>query len=81
MTLGAPSGAEIRDAAPPEWHTIKLIENPVYRYGLLALVAVYLVWSVGALEINWQLNALSLLIDAVDVIRYIAGDRAKKVAV
>ena len=54
MTAGAPSGAEIRDAAPPEWHTIKLIENPVYRYGLLALVAVYLVWSVGALEINWH---------------------------
>jgi len=37
-----------------EWHTIKLIENPVYRYGLMAAIGVYLVWAIGALEIDWQ---------------------------
>jgi len=37
-----------------EWHTIKLIENPQWRYGLLALAAAYVVWSVGSLEIDWD---------------------------
>ena len=37
-----------------EWHTIKLIESPALRYGLMALAAVYLVWSVGSLEIDWH---------------------------
>lgn len=35
-----------------EWHTIKLIENPVYRYGLVALAVAYIFWSVGSLEVD-----------------------------
>ncbi|MDJ0803968.1 MAG: hypothetical protein QNI97_13920, partial [Desulfobacterales bacterium] len=31
-----------------------MIENPVLRYGLLALALVYFAWSIGALDINWQ---------------------------
>ena len=48
---------ETESASGREWHTIKLIENPYYRYGLLALALVYLVWSFGSLDINWHRTA------------------------
>ncbi len=54
MTAGAPSGAEIQDAAPGQWHTIKIIENPYLRYGLAALAVAYFFWSFGTLDINWH---------------------------
>ncbi|MEE1557528.1 MAG: phosphonate ABC transporter, permease protein PhnE, partial [Alphaproteobacteria bacterium] len=47
------SPADSQNPERLEWHTIKLIENPVYRYGLLGLVLVYLFWSVGSLEVDW----------------------------
>ncbi len=48
MTAPAKSGAAER----LEWHTIKLIENPVYRYGLVALAVAYIFWSLGSLEVD-----------------------------
>ncbi len=41
-------------AYPTSWRPPKLIPNPVARYGLLLAVAVYLVWSLNALDIDWQ---------------------------
>ena len=35
------------------WRRPKLIRNPAYRYGLNLLILVYLVWSVGTLDIDW----------------------------
>ncbi len=51
---------EAGGGAPLRWHTIKLIENPLYRYGLMALAVTYLVWSVGTLEIDWARIAKGL---------------------
>ncbi len=39
---------------PNTWRPPSLIESPILRYGLLVLALAYLVWSMGALEINWQ---------------------------
>ncbi len=36
-----------------EWHTIKLIENPLVRHGLVVLAIAYVVWSMGTLEVDW----------------------------
>ncbi len=41
-------------AYPTSWRPPKLIPNPVARYGLLLAVAVYLIWSLNALDIDWQ---------------------------
>lgn len=41
-------------AYPTSWRPPKLIPNPVARYGLLLAVAVYLVWSLDALDIDWH---------------------------
>ena len=41
-------------AHPASWRPPKLIPNPYTRYGLLLAVVVYLVWSVGALDIDWH---------------------------
>jgi phosphonate transport system permease protein len=38
----------------PRWHRIRMIENPTLRYGLLFLVIAYIIWSLGALDINWH---------------------------
>ena len=46
--------------APPSWHPIKLIENPLYRHGLMALAVAYLVWSLGTLEVDWERVARGL---------------------
>ena len=40
-------------AAPRQWHTIKLIKNPYYRYGAAALIVAYAVWALGTLEMDW----------------------------
>jgi len=37
----------------PEWHRIRLIENPVIRHGLFIAGIVYLFWSIGSLDIDW----------------------------
>ena len=41
-------------AAPPKWHRIRMIESPLLRFGLLAAVLIYFLWSIGALDINWD---------------------------
>lgn len=38
---------------PREWHTIKLIENPLYRYGLMAGAVVYVAFALATLEVDW----------------------------
>lgn len=38
----------------PRWHRIRMIETPALRYGLLFLAIAYIIWSVGALDINWH---------------------------
>jgi phosphonate transport system permease protein len=38
----------------PEWHRIRMIDNPYIRYGLVALAIVYIFFSVGSLEVNWN---------------------------
>ena len=43
-----------QDATSREWHTIKLIENPYLRYGLIIVAVIYLFWSVGSLDIDWH---------------------------
>ena len=42
------------DTADLRWNRIRIIDNPMLRYGLIALALAYLVWSVGSLEINWN---------------------------
>ncbi len=39
-------------SAPATWRPPRLIENPVYRYGLSGLVILYILWSVGTLDID-----------------------------
>ena len=48
-----PSG-QSQTAANLKWHRIRIIENPLFRYGLIVLALAYLVWSAGSLEINWN---------------------------
>ena len=38
---------------PSRWRPPKLVESPVLRAGLWLLVLVYLIWSFGALEMDW----------------------------
>ena len=47
------AATETSSAATPRWQRIRMIENPLLRYGLLALALVYFAWSIGALDINW----------------------------
>lgn len=41
-------------SAPTTWKPPSLIENPLLRYGLLGLTILYLFWSLGTLEIDWE---------------------------
>jgi len=38
---------------PTTWNRPSLIESPVVRYGLWAAAGIYIVWSLGTLEIDW----------------------------
>jgi phosphonate transport system permease protein len=38
---------------PTTWRPPKLIANPLYRYGLMALALAYLMWSLGTLNVDW----------------------------
>lgn len=40
-------------STPTTWRPPKLIPNPFYRHGLIALAIAYLVWSLATLEIDW----------------------------
>ncbi|MCE0731345.1 phosphonate ABC transporter, permease protein PhnE [Halomonas sp. G15] len=39
---------------PRTWRKPPFIANPILRYGVLAVVAVYLVWALGTLPFNWE---------------------------
>ena len=39
---------------PTSWRPPKLISNPAARYGLLVGAVAYLLWSIGALDIDWH---------------------------
>ena len=39
---------------PSRWRPPKFVESPVLRAGLWLLVLGYLVWSFGALEMDWE---------------------------
>ena len=47
-----PSG-QSQTAAKLKWHRVRIIENPLFRYGLIGLALVYLIWSASTLDINW----------------------------
>ena len=38
---------------PTRWRAPRLIANPVYRHSFTAIVVIYLLWSIGSLEIDW----------------------------
>ncbi len=40
-------------STPSTWRPPKLIPNPFYRNGLIALAVAYLIWSLATLEIDW----------------------------
>ncbi|GMQ77217.1 MAG: phosphonate ABC transporter, permease protein PhnE [Gammaproteobacteria bacterium] len=40
-------------AYPTSWRPPKLIANPYTRYGLLLAAVAYVIWSLGALDIDW----------------------------
>ncbi len=46
--------AETQNATPRQWQTIKLIESPTLRYGLMAAIGVYFLWAFGSLDIDWE---------------------------
>ncbi|WP_372613685.1 PhnE/PtxC family ABC transporter permease, partial [Halomonas sp.] len=39
---------------PRTWRKPSFIANPLLRYGLLAVLVVYLVWAFGSLPFNWE---------------------------
>ncbi|MDX2447657.1 MAG: phosphonate ABC transporter, permease protein PhnE [Desulfobacterales bacterium] len=46
--------SEISSTTIPSWHRIRMIEHPVLRYGLMVLTLVYILWSLGTLDISWH---------------------------
>jgi len=54
MTATHQNSAPEAPQAPREWHTIKLIENPTYRYGLIALAMVYFAFALSTLDVDWS---------------------------
>jgi len=52
-----PAPATVPEAAAAtearEWHTIKLIENPLYRYGLMAAFALYFFYAFATIDVDW----------------------------
>ena len=47
-----PSGTQTTGEAA-SWNRIRMIDNPYVRYGLMAIGLIYILWSVGTLEMNW----------------------------
>jgi phosphonate transport system permease protein len=48
------TSSEIKTTADtPGWNRIRMIENPNIRYGLVVIALIYILWSVGTLEMNW----------------------------
>mgnify|MGYP000004362400 CR=1 FL=1 len=46
--------SEPSTTAIPHWHQIRMIQHPALRYGLMLLTIAYILWSLGALDINWH---------------------------
>lgn len=49
MSAAGEPGAQ----ALTRWRPPRMIESPLYRYGLVAAVLAYVVWSLGTLELDW----------------------------
>jgi phosphonate transport system permease protein len=47
------TNSEAQAAAALKWNRIRIISNPMVRYGLLLLAVGYLIWSTGTLELDW----------------------------
>ena len=47
-------------ARPTAWRRARIVENPLTRYALMGLAVAYLVWSLGALEVDWPRVARGL---------------------
>ena len=47
-----PSGTEAAGEAAT-WNRIRMIDNPYVRYGLIVIGVIYILWSVGTIEMNW----------------------------
>lgn len=45
--------AEMQVDAAPQWHRIRMIDNPLIRTGLTMLGVAYIFWSVSTLDIDW----------------------------
>ncbi len=37
----------------PQWHRIRMVENPIIRQGLIAAGLVYFLWSLNSLDFDW----------------------------
>ncbi len=61
-------------ARPAAWRPARIIESPIYRYGLMGLAVAYLVWSLGALEVDWPRVARGLPRAADIVVRMVPPD-------
>lgn len=55
MSTPAPAEqpAAVAAGTVPEWHRIKLIENPVLRYSLIVVLTAYMVFAFSTIEIDW----------------------------
>lgn len=45
--------ADTRVGSALQWHRIRMIENPLIRYGLTMLAVAYIFWSISTLDIEW----------------------------
>jgi len=52
-TSAAPGPAPVPEPVQQEWHTIKLIESPLYRYGLMLAALVYVLFALTTIEVDW----------------------------
>ncbi len=48
------AAAKATTEGPPRWQRIRMIDNPILRYGLFLGTLVYFIWSFGALDVNWH---------------------------
>jgi len=42
---------------PDKWRPPSMIESPAVRYGLWIIAGIYIVWSMGTMEIDWRRTA------------------------
>jgi len=52
--------SRLQTGTAPEWHRIRMIDNPLIRHGLVLLALIYIFSSVGMLDISWERIAKGL---------------------